>query len=257
MPNRSGVGALRDFLPTSHGLHYANCWASAPVIEIRTPFGTIGIGDAKHGLCGGMAFAVRDLFEAGRTPPGGITNPPSTSAAFSFITRRLLDSFNLPRGVARYYAWMNLPTGDNSFVHGTSTRTIERSMPKLRAAIDAGYPCTLGLVCAHSSDPRRLGQNHHVLAYGYTDDGTTTTVNLYDPNHPDDDNVRITFANSHPQQTTRFAYSYDDREVVGFFVTPYRAADPSALFQTAVVPARSGRWWRRRDDCLRPASRAG
>jgi hypothetical protein len=225
------MGDIANFLPSTHGLHYANSWTSAPVVEIPTPFGNVNVGDAKHGLCGGMAFAVRDLFEASKTPPPNNTNPASTSPAFHYITTRLLDSFDLPDGVARYYEWMNLPTGDEFFVHGTSRRTIEATMPAIRNTIDSGRPAPLGLVCAHSANPEDLGQNHQVLAYGYTDTGTTTTVRLYDCNHPDDDSVTIRFDNSSPHHTTKFTYSYDDHEVVGFFASNYSPKDPSPLFQ--------------------------
>src|SRR5437763_149011 len=55
---RHPMGDVANFLPSTHGLHYANSWASAPVVEIPTPFGNVDVGNAKHGLCGGMAFAV-------------------------------------------------------------------------------------------------------------------------------------------------------------------------------------------------------
>jgi hypothetical protein len=224
------VADLPNFLPSTHGLHYANSWASAPVVEIPTAFGNVDIGNAKHGLCGGMAFAVRDLFEADKLPPAAATNPSAQSPAFHFITGRLIDSFDLPMGVARYYEWMNLPTGDEFFVHGTSRRTIGESMPVIRQTIDAGHPCPLGLVCAHSANPQDLGQNHQVLAYGYTDAGQTTTLRLYDCNYPDDDGVTIVFDNHNSHHTTKFNYSYDDHMVVGFFPSEYTAKDPSPLF---------------------------
>jgi hypothetical protein len=225
------MGNLANFLPSTHGLHYANSWASAPVVEIPTSFGNIEVGNAKHGLCGGMAFAVRDLFEAGKTPPPETANPDSKSPAFHYITSRLIDSFDLPRGVALYYEWMNLPTGDEFFIHGTSRRTINETMPVIRRTIDEGHPCTIGLVCVHSANPQDLGQNHQVTAYGYSDVGTTTTVRLYDPNHPDDDNVTIVFDNSNSHHTTKFSYSYDDHQLVGFFPSAYSPKDPSPLFQ--------------------------
>jgi hypothetical protein len=225
------MGNVANFLPSTNGLHYANSWQSAPVVEIPTPFGNVDVGNAKHGLCGGMAFAVRDLFEANTAPPPETNNPSSNSPAFHFITDRLLDSFDLPSGVARYYEWMNLPTGDEFFIHGTSRRTINESMPRIRRTIDEGHPCPLGLVCVHSSNPQDLGQNHQVLAYGYADDGNTTTLRLYDPNHPDDDNVTIVFDHSNPHHTTKFNYSYDDHQLVGFFPTDYSPKDPSPLFQ--------------------------
>jgi len=216
------MGDLPNFLPSVHGLHYANSWASAPVVEIPTPFGNVNIGDAKHGLCGGMAYAVRDLFQAQESPPPQATNPASTSPAFHFITTRLIDSFDLPDGVAKYYEWMNLPTGDEFFVRGTSRRTIDDSMPAIRAAINAGHPCALGLVCVHSAHPQDLGQNHQVLACGYSVTGSTVTVEVYDPNQGQNDGVTITFDSSQPTRPTRFAHNLAiDRPIRGFFRTAY------------------------------------
>ena len=66
---RRTFGQLGGFVPSSHGLHYRNSWPQVPDRVIETPFGDVGLGDASNGLCGGMAFAVADLFEAGRAPP--------------------------------------------------------------------------------------------------------------------------------------------------------------------------------------------
>jgi hypothetical protein len=119
--------AVNGFLPSQNGLHYFNDWPSVPDVRISTPFGQIGIGDASNGLCGGMAFAVRDLFEAHRLPPASSVNPDTDSPAFSFIVSRLLDSFNDGVSVAQYYEWMNPPTHDTWFgPHGTSWRTHQR-----------------------------------------------------------------------------------------------------------------------------------
>jgi hypothetical protein len=226
------VGKLANFLPSKNGLHYPNSWPSVPDLTIGTPFGNIGIGDASNGLCGGMAFVVRDLFEAHRLPPATTTNPASGSDAFNYIVQRLFDSFNIPSGVAQYYEWMNLPTHDTLLgPAGLSHRTIEDSMPILRQTIDGGHPCPLGLVCIHSTNPVDLGQNHQVLAYGYLDQGNTTTVWVYDSNHPDNDNVTITFDHTNPTHTTTFNYSTGDHNVLGFFTVPYTAVDPTPVFE--------------------------
>ncbi len=231
------MGKLANFLPSRNGLHYANSWPHEPDLKIQTPAGQIAIGDAANGLCGGMAFAVRDLFEAHRLPPATHTNPEDDSPAFNFIVKRLIDSFNLPLGVAEYYAWMNYPTHDTWIgPEGLSHRTIGDSMPALRQTIDSGHPCPLGLVCIHSTNPGDLGQNHQVLAYGYEDDGPTTTVWVYDPNWPDRDDVTISFDHTNPDHTTTFAYSTHDHNVLGFFTVGYGAVDPSDLFEDGTTP---------------------
>jgi hypothetical protein len=226
------MGKIANFLPSINGLHYPNNWPSEPDLTIGTPFGTIPIGSASNGLCGGMAFVVRDLYEAHLLPPVTTINPDAGSPAYQYIVKRLFDSFNIPSGVAEYFTWMNLPTHDTALgPHGTSWLTINSTMPALRTMIDSGHPCPLGLVCIHSTNPVDLGQNHQVLAYGYLDSGVTTTVYVYDSNHPNDDNVTITFNNSDPTHTTAFNYSTGDHNVLGFFTTNYSAASPTAIYE--------------------------
>jgi hypothetical protein len=232
------MGDLTGFKPSTSGLHYANSWPSEPDLQVPTPFGPIGIGDAANGLCGGMAFAVGDLFMAHRQPPADTSNPSGGSGAFNYIVGRLFDSFNLPGGVAEYYTWMQLPTHDTLLgPKGTSDLTINSTMPIVRQSIDAGRPMPLGLVCVHSTDPTMLGHNHQVLAYGYQDSGSTTTVKVYDPNHPNNDTVSITFDHTNPAHTTAFNYSTGDHSVLGFFACNwYSPHDPSALFANGQQP---------------------
>ncbi len=226
------MAKLSNFVPSTNGLHYANFWPNEPDLKITYRGNNIPIGNASNGLCGGMAFVVRDLFEAHRLPPATTTNPAGDTPAFNYIVKRLFDSFNIPVTVAQYFEWMNLPTHDTEFgPSGTSHLTIEDEMPKLRATIDSGHPCPLALVCIHSANPMDMGQNHQVLAYGYEDQGSMTTVWVYDSNHPDDDGVTITFDHTNPTHTTTFNYSTNDHTVLGFFTVPYTASDPSSVFE--------------------------
>jgi hypothetical protein len=66
------------------------------------PAGTVGIGDASQGVCGGMAFAVRDYFEVRRPVPPDDEPPAPGTPLFNYIADRLIDSFNGPTGVATY-----------------------------------------------------------------------------------------------------------------------------------------------------------
>lgn len=232
------MAQVADFLPSENGLLYPNSWASEPDLVVVTPFGTIGVGDASDGLCGGMVFAVRDLFHARRRPPATSVNPPGGSPAFRFLVRRLFASFDIPRGVARYYLWMNLPFRSRRLpgparsvtVKGLWERTVDSSMPALRRSIDRGEPCPLGLVCVHSARPTELGRNHQVLAYRYEERCAETTVWVYDPNHPGRDDVRITFPRQPTGSEASFRYSTGDQSLLGFFPVRYSWADPTPLF---------------------------
>lgn len=227
------------FLPSRNGLHYPNSWPHLPALTVATPFGSLPIGDAANGLCGGMAFAVADLVEASDLPPSATTTPDPASPAFAYVVSRLLDSFDLPAGVAQFYLWLNLPAHDTWLTgHGIAWRTIRDELPKVRVAIDAGHPCPLGLVQVHSTNPADLGRNHQVLAYGYDDAGPRTTLRIYDPNCPDDDGVTIAFDTSRPDGATEFVHSRrSSPPVLGFFTTHYTPKDPAPLFSVAPTAA--------------------
>src|SRR5215469_1052706 len=95
------------FLPSTSGLHFVNYYPHEPTLTVNLPFGRVlPIGDAANGLCGGMVFTVVDFFEARRPVPADRDPPAAGSQLYSFIVKRLFDSFNLPLGLSRYLELM-------------------------------------------------------------------------------------------------------------------------------------------------------
>src|SRR5438105_15397080 len=93
------------FIPSINGFPFPNCWPPGmPVLELPTPFGTIPIGDARGGVCGGMVFAAADYFHFSLPIPRTPEKP-----LFRYLCRRLLDSWQLPFGVLKYYDWQRRP----------------------------------------------------------------------------------------------------------------------------------------------------
>jgi hypothetical protein len=85
---RTASVRVPGFLPSTSGLHFDNDFPHVPNLKITLPGGSaIPIGDAAHGLCGGMVYTVRDLFEAGISPPR-TTNPPSDGPVFRYLANR-------------------------------------------------------------------------------------------------------------------------------------------------------------------------
>ncbi len=81
--------AVPGFLPSTHGLHFANRFPPGPTVR----FGPIdprwfGVGDASAGLCGGMAWYVRERFDAGLPVSTATDAPPSGSVLFTTLVRR-------------------------------------------------------------------------------------------------------------------------------------------------------------------------
>jgi hypothetical protein len=205
--------APERFLPSRHAFAFSNAWPAGPAVVLATPFGRLGIGEAGAGLCGGMVFAALDYWHVGAVPPG--RQPERGEPLYRFVVRRLVQSWQVPFGVARYYRWML--RGDDD----VTRRTVEAQWPAIRADLDRGVPVALGVVVARSARPSQLVHNHQVLAYGYETDGAAVTVRVYDPNRGPDDGVVIRFDGG------RFTHNLDlDGPVRGFFRTPYRPARP-------------------------------
>jgi hypothetical protein len=221
------------FLPSSAGFRFPNSFPHVPVRRIGVPgVLSVGIGDAANGLCGGMAFAARDYFEAKRPMPDD-TEAPGEGALFDYLVERLFDSFNLPFGPATYLALMSpaLPDAETFWSrlglapHGRAWRMVTE-WPKVRADIDAGHPSPLGLVRIKSTNPMDLKHDHQVLAYGYDLDGTALTLRLYDPNHPGGDDVTMTLDIADATRPIPVTASPPGPPVYAFFRINYVRATP-------------------------------
>jgi hypothetical protein len=58
-------GSVPNFLPSTNAFRFTNTFPPAPTVRIHLGIvGTVGVGNASQGVCGGMVFAVRDYFEA-------------------------------------------------------------------------------------------------------------------------------------------------------------------------------------------------
>jgi hypothetical protein len=194
---------------------------------------SLSVGDASNGLCGGMAFAARDYFEAERPPPPDEVAPGS-GPLFDYLCERLFDSFDLPWGPARYLELMSplLPDGESLWSrvglvpHGRAWRMVHEEWPKVRTALDAGRPATLGLIKVKSSDPRQLKQDHQVLAYGYSEDGGALTLRVYDPNRPGRDDVTLSLDLDDGVGPATFGAPPLREPVFAFFCVAYASATP-------------------------------
>jgi hypothetical protein len=210
--------SIPGFLASTAGFHFANRWPSAPTFRfaVRIPGPVpidleLRIGDAANGLCGGMAFATRDRWRRGEKPPPDREPPAEGSALFCEIVGRQIASLELGAAVARFYRAS--AAGDRA----RARIAVRDTWPAIRREIDAGQPAVLGLVHVASADPRRLTANHQVLAYGYGLDAPAGRVSLriYDPNHPDDDTIRLVVSLDETHTRASFAYVPGDSPVIG------------------------------------------
>ena len=216
---------VEGFLPSTHGFHFANAWPPGPTVR----FGPldpriIGVGDAADGLCGGMVYTAADLFAAG-VPVPPVREPfANGSARFNSIVRRQIQSlawFTVP---IRY--WLRSALG-GSFGGDRASATLDLEWPKAKTEIDAGRLVLIGLIRVASLKPCQLTMNHQVMAFGYAEDGRGVTLDLYDPNWPDRDDVTITIHLDPALRPTSLSQSTGE-PLLGWFVLPYSPAEPRA-----------------------------
>ena len=230
------------FKPSVNGLHFINAFPPEPDLTIDLPrVGSIAIGDASNGLCGGMVYTVRDVFQTpGLAPVAATELPERGSPLFRYIVNRLIDSFDLADlGFLRYYDWMLTPDGNAGWPpllnrQGVAWKTIVEEWPgRIRSELDAGRLVCLGLVTVAGTNPGDLGKNHQVLAWGYDLDGAQgLTLRVYDPNTPQDraDDVTIALSLAHPEQPTPITHNVAiEGPIRGFFRTEYGYRNPTGL----------------------------
>ncbi len=192
------TNAVPGFLPSIHGLRFANAFPPGPTLTLG-PFDprVLGFGDASAGLCGGMALTVRDLYEAGLTAPADAAPPANGSPRFQALVRRQVESLDWLRVPLRYFDLQAFrpdpPAGLAAWLGRQPARVIavRSEWPRIRAEIDNGHPSVVGLLRWSGSSPWALTRNHQVLAFGYDETPAAVRLRVYDPNHPGADDVEL------------------------------------------------------------------
>ena len=154
----------------------------------------------------------------------------------------MFSSFDLPTGVWNFIELMQPDFPDFQAQKGVlglaprsrAWRMVRQEWPGIKAKLDAGQPCPLGLICIKSTDLKRLGENHQVLAYGYDMVGNDLTLFIYDPNIHDDNDITLKLNIADPEHKTSVTYSGQEN-VNCFFHTNYTFSMPPT---TATIPGR-------------------
>ena len=212
------IRAIPGFLPSTAGFHFANAWPHGPAIRLGAripgpvPFELeLRIGDAADGLCGGLALAARDRWLRGEPPPPDREPPAAGTPLFAEIVRRQVDSLEGGLAIARFYRAGAAPSAVRARI------AVRDAWPAIRRQIEDGRPAVVGLIHSASADPRRLGTNHQVLAHAYELEGSDgrVTLSVYDPNHPDDDTIRLGLTLDEARTGVTFSYAPSDPPVIG------------------------------------------
>jgi hypothetical protein len=238
------MGSVRvpGFEPAVNGFQFANAFPHSALKAFQLGnVATLNVGDAANGLCGGMSFSTADLHLAGLRPPPDTSPPAADSAAYRYIVDRQVASFDDGRVPLRFYSLMKPSRPDRESMlasllgtfgldrHSRTWVMIHEEWPRIRADLDAGRLSMLGLVRVVDVDPKKLGHNHQVVAYGYDLEGTALRIRIYDPNWPRDDTVSITLDLADERGAARATWSKPDADLMCFFRAPYTRVDPAVF----------------------------
>lgn len=181
------TNAVPGFLPSRYGFHFRNSWPSNPGRMLDLGLLRLPIGDTGRGLCGGMAFAARDRFERHEDAPAQDIPPRPGEPLFKEIVDRQFDSFGTLFTVPIRF-WLSSAGSQD----GRTRETVRDAWPAIKRGIDAGQAPMIGLVRLAGWNPLALGLGHQVVAYRYDETASGITIWIYDPNHPGEDDVRLT-----------------------------------------------------------------
>ncbi len=225
------TNAVPGFLPSRHGLRFTNYWGSGPARQWSLGMLHIGIGNPARGLCGGMAYLVRDRFELGNEAPAEGAPPAFGTPLFRAIVDRQFDSFGRLWTVPLRFWIASALLGDRRRMR----ESVREAWPKVRADIDAGRLSALGLVRETAWNILATGMGHQVLAYRYDVAPKRIVIGIYDPNHPGNDTVEIVLEREHGGEI-RLSQSTGE-PCLGLLHLPYVAPRASTRGSAPATPS--------------------
>jgi hypothetical protein len=239
---RFGPVVVGGFLPSTRApLFHNGPWPPSTSLSASIAgLPAIGLNVTHMGLCGGMSFLARDIFESGTPQLQNRVADRIPAKLAQHLLSRLLNSFSGPGVVARWLALTRALDHDTAvWGAGLFRQTLEQILAILDD-IDAGTLCPIGLVLAHSYAPWEVFSNHVVLVWGYERHGDVLTLRTYDCNFQGRDDIVIELDISSPTPaktiTTNGTSGPTPGQIRGFFRLPYTHTDPSpAYIDDAVV----------------------
>lgn len=218
--------------------------STAAVVAVNVVATTAPI---SYGMCGGMAYSSCDYWHAKLPLPCGafFSDQPGRTGAVptairNMIWSRLLDSLSGGGCLQTTLLWSlilnQVPSGIGGGPGKLNALTVAE-WAKIKATIDSGNPCPIGLLYA----TRNVWDQHQILVYGYDDFGTHGQLYVYDNNDPHTwgDNGHtsksdiVTFDFTGPGLTATSPGDSLGGTLAGFFKTNYTPKAPPANLAAA------------------------
>jgi hypothetical protein len=229
------MSSVPGFLPSTSAPLFGNSpWPPGLDLSISIDgLPSFSLDATAMGLCGGMVFTARDIFQAKKPQlrSGNSVGLPMPTA--QYLLNRQVDSLS-----PMVTTWLHKTEElDHSTVlggQGLFAETIGEAT-KVMQTIDRGVLCPIGVVLTQSWSPLAIGDNHCELVFGYDLVGSKLTLHTYDPNFPAEDSLTISLDISRTTPagviSTNGTSNRSRRDTVrGFFVLDYSPHDPSPAY---------------------------
>jgi len=195
----------------------------------------VDINATQMGLCGGMSFLTRDIFESGTPQLRGRQANAIPLALAQHIMSRLVQSFAGPAVVNRWLALTQAFDHDTIVWGAGAFHQSVNEVPGIIGDIDSGMLCPIGVVLVRSYAPWDVFQNHVVLVWGYERHGDMLTLHTYDCNNEDRDDITIQLDIGSPTPAKPIITNGTESpsapgQIRAFFRLPYTHADPSPAY---------------------------
>jgi hypothetical protein len=227
---------VAGFLPSQNTPLFRNSpWPAGTALTISVPgLPAVSIDATRMGLCGGMTFLARDIFESGAPQLRGRDSSRIPVPVALHLQHRLLQSFGDGSVVLRWLSATRALDHDTAFWgRGLFGQTVAECSA-IMTDIDAGLLCPIGIVLAQSWKPWDVFESHVVLVWGYELVGDALTLHTYDSNFPGRDDIvlRLDISASTPAKpiTTNGTAGPRPDTIRGFFRLPYSHADPAPAY---------------------------
>ncbi|HEX9108935.1 MAG TPA: hypothetical protein VF832_16930, partial [Longimicrobiales bacterium] len=213
---------LPPFRPSRHGFPFAN--------EYDYSGHQLGRGApvaATFGLGAGLCWAALDRYLGGRRIPRPLAAPQPGGPLYLELVQRQANAI-MRMGWEKALRWQRLPDEGSGSTAGLSEMT-RVEWRWVRRSLDAGTPVLLFLIRATGAFESPF-ENLFVLAYRYELDRRAgrLAIWVYDPNRPDNDEVRLTLAVGARRAPLQAHLALKD-EVRGFFAVAYDREVPPSL----------------------------
>lgn len=184
--SKGGHVMITSFSPSEHGWPFSN--AGGFEVDITILGKSISLG--KFGFCGGMCRSALKRYLRGEAIARTVKRPTPNSVLYKELLGEQITAMVVENTWGKVLDWITRPSQSHWHDRHSIGYLMKRDeLPKLFARMDAGLP-TVICVIRNGTNPT---DSHMVVATGYDYDGTTLTVSVYDPNHPDDDTVSLSF----------------------------------------------------------------